>query len=152
MLSKVIPAEASLTHTVCVRRVCLGLHLERCVQAIHCLSEKWPCVCLSECIFFSAICMPLCLHQSQHVLCMLCIQLRPLSVSVCVLVWLGAAPAVSKWAAPNAWTPRRGRKGGVKGERARGELGGRRGSVGGMNGGNGGGQLQVQVAGEESKS
>lgn len=98
-----------------------GCVWEHCVQANQCLSENWPCVCLRECIFFSTICMPVCLHQTPHVYCILHIQVCPLCVferaCVCVyvLVWLGAAPAVSEWAAPNAWTPRRGRKGGVRG-------------------------------------
>lgn len=33
-----------------------GCVSEHCVQAIQCLYEKWPCVCLRECIFFSTIC------------------------------------------------------------------------------------------------
>lgn len=60
-----------------------GCVWEHCVQAIQCLSEKWPCVCLSDCIFFSTICMPVCLHQTLHVYCILYIQVC-LTVCVCI--------------------------------------------------------------------
>lgn len=98
---------------------------EHCVQKIQCFEEKWPCVCLSECLFFSTIC-----NASLFTLdstCVLYTVYTNLSHCVClcahtcecVHVWLGEAPAVSEWAAPNAWTPRRGRKGGVRGRLSR---------------------------------
>lgn len=137
---------------------------EHSVQAARCLSEKWPCVCLGDCIFFSCY-----LHASLFTsdsACILytlytslshrdCVCVRT-CVCLCVffsffLVWLGAAPAVSKWAAPNAWTPRRGRKGGSKGKT---RLSWTKcvcvwGGVRGKNGGNGAPQFQVQVAEEK---
>ena len=73
--------------TLCVYNMhAWGCVWEHCVQGMQCLSEKWLCVCLSECIFFSTICMPVCLHQSPHVCCILYIQACPLCVCLCVRV------------------------------------------------------------------
>lgn len=145
-------------NTVCVQYACLGLCLEHCVQTMQCLSEKWPCVCLSDCIFFSAICMPLCLHHSQHVYCIVYIQLCPLGVYVCgcmcahlSLAW-GSSSCV-KVSRSKCLNSQKRKKRRSKGEEW-GESGGKRGEEGvrGMNGGNGGGQFQLQVAGEKSNS
>lgn len=102
-------------------RLCVGTQCSSC--SVY--SKKSLCACNSVCVcvckFLSKIWMPLCLLQGLHVYCTVYIQVSPQHESVCwcrhvcVLVWLGSAPAVSEWAAPNASTPRRGRKGGVKG-------------------------------------
>lgn len=131
-----------------------GCVWEHCVQAIQCLSEKWPCVCLSDCIFFSTICMPVCLHQTLHVYCILYIQVC-LTVCVCVfrsLAW-GSSSCV-RVSCSECLNSQKRKKRGSKGKtewRAGRNGGGWFGGGRRKNWGNGVPHFQVQVAGENGK-